>query len=163
MEGVFMQFEGQLILQLILAALLAGCIGFEREYFGKAAGFRTHALVSVASCLMMVISIRVFEMYEGGSTNVDPSRIAAQIVTGIGFIGAGAIIRSGASVKGITTAASLWAVAGIGMACGIRAYQPAVYTTIIVILILSVFSHIGDRIEKLLKIGNGKPDNENEA
>lgn len=141
-----------IFLRLISAAFLGAIVGIEREYFGKAAGFRTHALVAAASSLIMLVSIEIYELYKG-SVPVDPSRIAAQVVSGIGFIGAGAIIRSGASVKGITTAASLWAVSGIGLACGIGFYEGALYSTGIVIVILLIFTKLES---KLLK-RNGNP------
>lgn len=134
-----------LVSRLAVAAVLGGLVGFEREYFGKAAGFRTHALVSMASSLIMLVSIEIFELYRG-RVEVDPSRIAAQVVSGIGFIGAGAIIRSGVSVKGITTAASLWAVAGIGLACGIGFYEGALYATAIVLIILWMFAKVEAKI-----------------
>lgn len=134
-------------LRLVLAAFLGGAIGFERECFGKVAGLRTHALVSMASCLLMIISVELFEQYHGQS-NVDPGRIAAQVVTGIGFIGAGAIIRSGASVKGITTAACLWAVSAIGLACGMGLYGISAFTTLLVIVILLAFQRIEDYLLK---------------
>lgn len=137
--------HGELIARLALSAVLGGVIGFEREYFGKAAGFRTHALVAAASSLMMVVAIHMFEIY-GKEVEMDPSRIAAQVVSGIGFIGAGAIIRSGVSVKGITTAASLWAVSGIGLACGVGFYEGALYATLIVVIILFVFPKLEARL-----------------
>ncbi len=147
-----------LILRLTVAAVFGGLVGFEREYFGKAAGFRTHALVSAASSLIMIVSIHIFEIYKG-QIQVDPSRIAAQVVSGIGFIGAGAIIRSGASVKGITTAASLWAVSGIGLACGIGFYEGAFYATLIVIVILLIFTKLE---AKLIKRNNSTSGQEGE-
>lgn len=136
-----------IFLRLAIAAALGAIIGIEREYFGKAAGFRTHALVATASSLMMLVSTDIFEMYKG-VVAVDPARIAAQVVSGIGFIGAGAIIRSGASVKGITTAASLWAVSGIGLACGIGFYEGAAYSTLIVLIILLVFTKLESKLLK---------------
>ena len=136
-----------IFLRLAIAAALGAIIGIEREYFGKAAGFRTHALVATASSLMMLVSIQIFEVYKG-VVPVDPGRIAAQVVSGIGFIGAGAIIRSGASVKGITTAASLWAVSGIGLACGMGFYEGAAYSMLIVIVILLVFTKLEAKLLK---------------
>ncbi len=149
-----------LFLRLASAAVLGAIVGIEREYFGKAAGFRTHALVAAASSLIMLVSIEIYEMYKG-QVQVDPSRIAAQVVSGIGFIGAGAIIRSGASVKGITTAASLWAVSGIGLACGIGFYEGAFYATVIVIVILFMFTKLESKLLK--RNGNSAPDPEKET
>ncbi|MDD3925161.1 MAG: MgtC/SapB family protein [bacterium] len=119
------------IIRLLVAAVLGGMIGLEREMHDKPAGFRTHVLVSVGSALYMIIS-QYFAM-EG--RNVDPARIAAQVVTGIGFLGAGTIFRSGSATKGLTTAASLWAVAGIGLAVGIGGvfFRVALYATVIVL------------------------------
>ncbi|MBN1688864.1 MAG: MgtC/SapB family protein [Candidatus Omnitrophica bacterium] len=128
-------------LRLLIAAILGGIIGFEREKHGKDAGFRTHALVCVGSCLMMIISWKIHLLFRA-SGPVDPSRIAAQVVTGIGFLGAGAIIRFPKGVKGLTTAAGVWAAAGIGLACGLGEYFPAVVTTVITLIILVVFPRI---------------------
>jgi len=139
--------EVQLLVKLLLVAVFGGVIGFEREYFGKAAGLRTHCLVAVASCLFMEVSTGIFELYKT-QVLVDPSRIAAQVVSGIGFLGAGAILRSGVSVKGLTTAASLWAVAAIGLACGVGLYVAAICTTAIVVIILCLFSKLEARITK---------------
>lgn len=114
--------DAQVTWRLFLAAALGGIIGFEREKHHKGmAGFRTHILVSMGSALIMLVSIYIFEIYSGKAP-VDPARIAAGVVTGIGFLGAGTIIRSGESVKGLTTAASLWTVSGIGLAIGCGFY-----------------------------------------
>jgi len=110
--------DTQVVWRLFLAAALGGIIGFERQKHNRRiAGFRTHILVSVGSALIMLVSIYLFEIYKGVAP-VDPARIAAGVVTGIGFLGAGTIIRSGENVKGLTTAASLWTVSGIGLAVG---------------------------------------------
>ncbi|MFZ7104636.1 MAG: MgtC/SapB family protein [Peptococcaceae bacterium] len=130
-----MVWEIEIILRLILAAGLGGIIGLERESLNKAAGLRTHTLVSVGSCLIMIVSISIFKEYSY-LTNSDPARIAAQVVSGIGFLGAGTIMRSGANVKGLTTAATLWVVAGIGLAVGSGTYLAALVTTIIVYISL---------------------------
>jgi putative Mg2+ transporter-C (MgtC) family protein len=103
--------------RLVLAAVLGALVGLEREIHAHPAGMRTHLLVSVGSALFTVLSIYGFTSGSGGE-NVDPTRIAAQIVTGIGFLGAGAIIQYGTSIRGLTTAGSLWAMAAIGMAAG---------------------------------------------
>src|SRR5438045_3802502 len=101
--------------RLCLAGLLGGLIGFEREVNSQPAGLRTHMIVSLGSCLIMLVSIHMSELAPGRS---DPARIAAQVVAGIGFLGAGAIMRSGLSVRGLTTAACLWTAAAIGLAVG---------------------------------------------
>ncbi|MFH0839334.1 MAG: MgtC/SapB family protein [Candidatus Omnitrophota bacterium] len=116
----------EIVIRLLLAVILSGIIGFERELHGRAAGFRTHILVGIGSCLIMLTSI---EMYNLFNKVVDPSRIAAQVVSGIGFLGAGTILRFRASVRGLTTAASLWCVAGIGLAIGCGFYKGALVTT----------------------------------
>lgn len=129
--------------RLLTAAFLGGLIGFERESHGKDAGVRTYALVCLGSALMMIVSIQIYEVYKSTS-GVDPSRIAAQVVSGIGFLGAGAIMREhqGAGIKGLTTAAGIWAASGIGLACGMGLYHPAIITTIFTLLILVVFSKL---------------------
>ena len=127
--------ENQLILRLCLSVVLGGLIGFERQIHRRHAGLRTHMLVSLGSCLIMLTSIYVFDIYRG-IANVDPARIAAGVITGIGFLGAGTIIRGTDGVKGLTTAASLWVVAGIGMAAGIGFLNAAIYTTILGLIVL---------------------------
>ncbi len=117
-------------LRLVLAAVLAGAVGLEREVMRKAAGFRTHMLVGLGSALFTLLSI------EGFGTDGDPARVAAQVVTGIGFLGAGAIFREGATVRGLTTAAGLWAVAAIGMAAGSGLIGLATVSAAIVLLVL---------------------------
>lgn len=130
------------ILRLLLAAILGGSIGLEREIHGRPAGFRTHLLVSLGSCVFTVVSIYFYEFFGkaagGGMVSIDPSRVAAQVVTGIGFLGAGAIIREKASIRGLTTAACLWVASAIGVACGIGlfALSAVVTATAIVSLLL---------------------------
>ncbi len=134
----------EMILRLILAITFGGLIGLEREIHGKVAGFRTHALVSVGSALIMIVSADVYEVYRGVA-QVDPSRIAAQVVSGIGFLGAGAIIRFPDRITGLTTAASLWVVAGIGLACGAGFLKLALVNTVLVLVVLILFSKIGQK------------------
>ena len=129
------------IIRLGMATLLGGLIGLEREVHGKEAGFRTHALVCLGSALIMVVSTQVYEVYHVHA-EVDPSRIAAQVVSGIGFLGAGAIIRDPRGIRGLTTAAGVWTAAGIGLACGFGQYRPALITTVFALLILFVFSRV---------------------
>lgn len=116
--------------QILLSAALGGIIGWQREKMGKAAGLRTYALVSLGSTLFTLIS-----MY-GFPNSPDQSRIAAQILTGIGFIGAGTIIHKESGVEGITTAAGLWAISAIGMAIAIGWYPQAIFTTLVIMLVL---------------------------
>jgi putative Mg2+ transporter-C (MgtC) family protein len=120
------------LLRLVVAALLGGAIGMERELRERQAGLRTHLVVCVGSALFTLVSAYGFHEFlvNGGSlVRTDPTRIAAQIVSGIGFLGAGAIIRQGLSVKGLTTAATLWLVAAIGMASGAGYYSAALFAT----------------------------------
>ncbi len=109
--------EFTMIFRIIISALLGGIIGFEREVHGRPAGIRTQMLVCLGSTVFMIISILIAVKYKEFGP-VDPTRIAAGVVTGIGFLGAGAIIRAGRSIHGLTTAASIWAVSAIGMAIG---------------------------------------------
>jgi putative Mg2+ transporter-C (MgtC) family protein len=137
--------EMQMIVRLILAAFLGGIVGIEREIHSKAAGFRTHILVCIGSCLIMLTSMHMFDIYQG-LVNADPGRIAAQVVSGIGFLGAGTIIRSRASVLGLTTAASLWAVAGIGLAVGSGLFIVSIFTAVLIIASLFALNKVQDKI-----------------
>ncbi len=137
--------DTEMIVRLCLAALFGGLVGLEREIHGKMVGFRTHALVSIGSALMMIVSIDIYLAFRGVA-QVDPSRIAAQVVSGVGFLGAGAIIRYPTDIKGLTTAAGLWVVAGIGLACGAGFIKQAVVTTILVLAILALFGKLGERL-----------------
>jgi putative Mg2+ transporter-C (MgtC) family protein len=128
-------------LKLVLAAVLGGCIGIERQVREKPAGLRTNMLICVGSTLFMLISLKV-----GGSFG-DSTRIAAQIITGIGFLGAGAVLHSHGFVLGLTTAATIWVVAGVGMAVGAGLYGTAVFTTALSIGTLTVMSYIDERIQ----------------
>lgn len=140
-----MATDVEMIFRLVLAAILSGLIGYEREIHGRAAGLRTHILVCVGSTLIMLTSMHIFEIYKGQATP-DPGRIAAQVVSGIGFLGAGTILRFKASVRGLTTAASLWTIAGIGLAVGSGLYIPAIVTAILVLATLFFLT----RIERLM-------------
>jgi putative Mg2+ transporter-C (MgtC) family protein len=137
--------ELDLVLRLLLAAFLGALIGVEREIHDHPAGIRTHLLVALGSGLFTVLSIVGFPSADGAPT--DPSRVAAQIVTGIGFLGAGAILKYGPTVRGLTTAASLWAAAGIGMAAGTSRPVLAVATTVIVLVSLWPLRVLSQRLE----------------
>lgn len=137
---------GTIVLRLALAVVLSGLIGQERENKNRPAGFRTHILVCVGSTIVMLTSEYVFEQYKG-LTNLDPARLGAQVISGIGFLGAGTIIRDGGSVKGLTTAASLWSVACVGLAVGIGFYQGAVIGTVLIYLTLLLLGKFGRAIE----------------
>jgi putative Mg2+ transporter-C (MgtC) family protein len=142
------------LLRLSIAGVLGAAVGFERELRDREAGIRTHLLVSMGSALFTIISAYGFhEFLVGGGTIVraDPTRIAAQIVTGIGFLGAGAIIRDGLSVRGLTTAATLWLVAGVGMACGAGYYWPAIAATVLTIVALGPLRFLAHRTVERMK------------
>ncbi len=140
------------VIRLGLAALLGGSIGIEREFREREAGLRTHMLVAVGAALFTVISAFGFRDVLGSGSGalvrLDPSRISAQIVSGIGFLGAGAIIRQGLSIRGLTTAATLWAVAAIGMASGAGSYAPAVITTVLVLIMLWPLRYVGRLLDR---------------
>ena len=128
-----------IVLRVVLAAVLGGAIGLERELRDREAGLRTHLLVSVGAALFTMVSAYAWTDWQFSQREglvFDPTRIAAQVVTGIGFLGAGAIIRQGLSVKGLTTAATLWVVAAIGMAAGVGYYEAAFVTTALVLVSL---------------------------
>lgn len=135
----------EIMIRLGAAALLGGLIGFEREMHGKEAGLRTHCLVSLGSALIMLVSIEVFNLYHN-LVSVDPARIAAQVVTGVGFLGAGTIIRSRTGVIGLTTAAGLWTASGVGLACGLGFFRAAIITCIIALFVLVFFAKLGKKI-----------------
>ena len=136
-------------LALFLAVMLGGLIGLEREWRGNAAGMRTHILVCVGATVITLTSVEIGLGVRGGMRG-DPGHIAAQIVSGVGFLGAGAILRDGATIRGLTTAASIWATAGIGIALGAspRLGELAVLTTLIVLVTLTILT----RVETLLKV-----------
>lgn len=140
--------ELELMGRLILALVLGGLVGLEREIHGRPAGFRTHILVCLGSALVMVVSFHPFTRYITQGVDLDPTRIAAQVVSGIGFLGAGTILREGASIRGLTTAASLWVVAGIGLAVGSGYYTGALLTTALVVLSLLWLNRFEKRFVK---------------
>ncbi len=128
--------------RLVLAALCGAGVGYQREHANKAAGFRTHILVALGAALYTIISVFGF------GDRADPARVAAQVVVGIGFIGAGAILHSRTSVSGLTTAASIWVVAAIGMAAGIGMYTVTIVTTAIVLAVLQLQKHREVQVEQ---------------
>ena len=138
----------EFILRLFVAAILGGAIGLERGYRAKEAGFRTHFLVALGSALFMIISQYGFMgilSNQGINIRLDPSRIAAQVVSGIGFIGAGTIIFQKHVVRGLTTAAGLWVTAAIGMTCGSGMYFLAITATVMVLICLEVLNYVMQR------------------
>lgn len=126
----------EIVTRLILSAIIGGLIGMEREISNRPAGLRTHILVTLGSTLIMLVSIDGFYILGEGILSGDPSRLAAQVVSGIGFLGAGTIMRTGNNIMGLTTAASLWVSAGIGLAIGSGYYLGAIVTAIVVLLTL---------------------------
>lgn len=129
-----MPFELEILARLLMAVLLGGFIGYEREHTNRPAGFRTHILVCAGAALVMVTSEYMVRKYSIAA--VDPARLGAQVISGIGFLGAGTIIRDGVNVRGLTTAASLWAVSCVGLAVGSGFYLGAVVATILVFITL---------------------------
>src|SRR5918996_3966083 len=150
-----MPSELELVGRLLLSALMGGAIGLEREISDQPAGFRTHILVALGACLFAVVSAYSFGAFVGAEESpqfrYDPTRVAAQIVTGIGFLGAGAIIRYGMSVRGLTTAASLWVVAAIGTAIGLGGYLVGTVTAGISILALLFLRPVRSKLVRGLK------------
>ena len=147
------------LLRLALAAVLGGLIGVERELREREAGLRTHLLVALGSALFTIVGAYGFhDFLESGEAVVraDPTRIAAQIVTGIGFLGAGAIIRQGFSVRGLTTAATLWVVAAVGLAAGAGYYSAAVITTALVLIALYPLRIMAYQILRRFRVEDGR-------
>lgn len=122
--------DKEIIIRLVLSVILSGLIGLERQIHRRTAGLRTHILVCLGSSLIMLTSLHIFDIYKN-MVPLDPTRIAAGVITGIGFLGAGAIIREREGVKGLTTAASLWVSAAIGLAVGCGFYSAALVTTVL--------------------------------
>ena len=126
---------GEMLLRLAVSMLLCGAIGFERERDSQPAGLRTHMILILGSCLAMILSINI-----GIKNGTDPTRMAAQVISGVGFLGAGAILRSGFNVKGLTTATTVWTTAIIGLAVGYGYYWVGVFTTVLVLVVLTLVS-----------------------
>jgi putative Mg2+ transporter-C (MgtC) family protein len=137
--------------QLALAAFLGLVIGIEREATQKAAGMRTHSLVSMGAALFTILSIEGFRQFIG-TTSIDPTRVAAQVVLGVGFLGAGLIVFREGRVRGLTTAADIWVAAAIGMAVGVRFYAVAVFASLLTIIIVAFLRWMN--IEKKLRLHN---------
>jgi len=145
---------------LLLCVILVGLIGFEREKRGRSAGLRTHLLVGVSSTIIMIISIYGFPLIPG--LNRDVARLAAQVVTGVGFLGAGAIIHRSSGIKGLTTAGTIWASMAIGIACGSFNFILAIGGTLLIIIVLTAFKKIEKHLSKknptiILTVGIEKP------
>jgi putative Mg2+ transporter-C (MgtC) family protein len=144
-DGVYID----IVIRLLAALVVGGLIGLERSYHGRPAGFRTHSLVCLSTSLLMLVTVyetRWFPNVAQGRISLDPTRMAQGIMTGIGFLGAGTIIKDGLSVRGLTTAASIWITAAIGILIGIGFYFPAAVATILTFGTLSVFRWIESQI-----------------
>ncbi len=139
-----LDFTLDLIRRIMLAALLGGMVGLEREWSGRAAGLRTNMLICIGSCLFTILSIYGFQSDAG---IVDPSRIAAQIVTGVGFLCAGALIHRGGHVSGLTTAADIWVVSGIGMAVAVNLSYVAIFVTLLCVTTLYFLAPVSNWLE----------------
>lgn len=135
------------LLALILTVVFSSLIGMEREIRGRSAGLRTHLLVAVGSAIVMIISIYGFPVIPGGWSR-DPARLAAQVVTGIGFLGAGAIIHNNGGIKGLTTASTIWLAMAIGLACGSMNFIVAFLGTIVVMIVLISFRKVEQRLTR---------------
>jgi putative Mg2+ transporter-C (MgtC) family protein len=136
---MFTHDETQMIIRLVMACALGALVGLERESGDRPAGFRTHTLVCMGSCLFMLVSIYGF----GEGSMRDPARLAAQVVSGIGFLGAGTILHEGANVKGLTTAASIWMISAIGLAVGAGLYVIGAFATLLMLGTLVVLARWG--------------------
>ncbi len=137
--------EVQIILRVLVGAALGAVIGLERERDNQPAGLRTHMILVIGATLAMVLSVNLGYLYARPGTPADPARLAAQVISGIGFLGAGAILRYGFNVKGLTTATSLWTMAIVGMAVGAGYYLVGVVTTAIMLLVLGLLNVIENR------------------
>ena len=142
MSGVMQDLRLELLIQLVLAVLLGGAIGLERELRGKPAGLRTNILICLGSTLFTVLSQRL------ATAHGDPGRVAAQILTGVGFIGAGTILHARGAVTGLTSAATIWVVAAIGIALGSGAYVEALGSTVLVTIVLAGLRHVEDFVAR---------------
>ncbi|MEO5986813.1 MAG: MgtC/SapB family protein [Candidatus Limnocylindria bacterium] len=151
MEDLTLATQLELTARLVVALVLGAVIGWERELQRMPAGFRTHALVALGAAIFTVVGAYAFT-----GSNSDPTRVAAQIVSGIGFLGGGAILHYGGTVRGLTTAASLWAVAGVGMAAGAGLLVMATISTALIIIALEVFQRLERVAKRRLNIPTGR-------
>ena len=133
------------LIALVLCTILVGLVGIEREWRGRSAGLRTHLLVGVGSCIIMIISIYGFPAV---AANRDVARLAAQVITGVGFLGAGAIIHRNSGIKGLTTAGTIWAAMAIGIACGSFNFILAIIGTLLIVVVLTAFKKVEVKISR---------------
>ena len=137
-----------ILLKLILASLFGGLIGLDREYSRRPAGLRTHMLVAVGAAIVMHVNLQLVAIYP----LIDPGRFGAQVISGIGFLGAGSIIKEGPTVSGLTTAAGLWTVASIGLAVGSGQYLLGGIATLLILVVLRIFDHFEKKLKLRKKI-----------
>lgn len=140
-----MNYYIEIFIKLLLAVAVGALIGSEREHKKRPAGFRTNILVCLGATLVQIINIDIINNYRGIS-NIDPGRLGAQVISGIGFLGAGTILKEGASIKGLTTAATLWVVACIGIAIGNGSYIPGLFAALLVYITLTILKKIENKI-----------------
>ena len=137
----------QMLLRLLAAVGAGTCIGYERSFHGRPAGLRTHVLVCLASSVLMLVTVYEANWVRtAGEARLDPTRMAQGIMTGIGFLGAGVIVKEGLNVRGLTTAASIWITAAIGVLAGVGLYVPMLFSVVLTLLVLSVFRWIEMRV-----------------
>ncbi len=141
MEGV----DWLTFFKIILAAVLGGIVGFEREWHGRPAGLRTNILIAMASCLFTILSVQGFPLH---GASQDTGRVAAQIVSGVGFLGAGALLHNRNKIKGLTTAATVWLVAAVGMTVAVGGYALAIFTTLVATAVLQLLRPVSQQIKE---------------
>ncbi len=149
MNSIWSNEYAEMALHLVVALAAGGIIGLERSYHGRPAGFRTHALVCIASTVLMILTVYHVKWFDASFLErvaIDPTRMAQGIMTGIGFLGAGVIMKEGLTVRGLTTAASIWITAAIGILIGVGFYFPAGIATAMTLIVLSVFRWIERRM-----------------
>ncbi|MEJ5167018.1 MAG: MgtC/SapB family protein [Thermoanaerobaculia bacterium] len=156
MESLFQILDYNLFFRLFFALILGGLIGLERQVMGKPAGLRTHILISLGSSIFTILSLFISQKY----SIADPTRIPAMILSGIGFIGAGAIIQARGHIQGLTTAASIWATASVGMACGFGALTIALLSTLFILFVLHGLSFVETKISVIKSLTLTFPDAE---
>ena len=146
-----------IFIHLVVAMVAGGLIGLERSYYGRPAGFRTHTLVCMASSLLMLVTIYQRDWFSGAmieTVRVDPTRMAQGIMTGIGFLGAGVIMKEGASIRGLTTAASIWITAAIGILAGVGFYSALVVVTVLTLSTLTLYRLVERQLPMLFYVQN---------
>ncbi len=144
-----------ILIHLVVAMVAGGLIGLERSYYGRPAGFRTHTLVCMASSLLMLVTVYQRDWFTGAmieTVRVDPTRMAQGIMTGIGFLGAGVIMKEGASIRGLTTAASIWITAAIGILAGVGFYSAMAIVTILTLATLTLYRFVEQQLPMLIYV-----------